>query len=435
MKKFYFIFLFLFILQAQAQSLYFPPTTGNTWDTISPTRLGWCQARIDSLSNYLQQTNTDAFIILKDGKIVLEKYYGTFTKDSIHYWASAGKSLTAMMIGIAQQKSLLNINDSVSKYLGVGWTSETRQKEKLITVKNLLSMTGGMDDNPNLPCDNLSQTSACLQYKADAGTRWSYHTGAYRKLEDVVSTVSGQNYTAATNSYIGSKIGMNGIWFQSVYFSKAREMARYGLLTLAKGIWQNDTILKDTSYFRAMTNTSQNFNLSYGYLWWLNGKASTMLPSSQLVFPYSLIPNAPSDMICALGKNDQKIYVVPSKNMVVIRLGESAYNADALSPYDTLIWSYINKLSSGCITTSIETEQRKNVELKLFPNPANNFISFSGFNDERNIHYSITNIYGQIVIENETNNHSLDISELASGAYILNVQSDEKQATKQFIKN
>lgn len=435
MKKYNFLFLFLFIIQAQAQNLYFPPTTGNTWDTISPTSLSWCQPRIDSLYNYLQSTNTDAFIILKDGKIVLEKYFGTFTKDSIHYWASAGKSLTAMMVGIAQQKSLLNINDSVSKSIGVGWTNETQQKEKLITIKNLLSMTGGMDDNPAFPCENISQTSACLQYKADAGMRWSYHTGAYRKLEDVVSAVAGQNYTATTNSYIGSKIGMNGAWFQSVYYSKARDMARFGLLTLAKGIWQNDTILKDTSYFRAMTNTSQNFNLSYGYLWWLNGKSSAMLPSSQLVFPFSLIPNAPSDMICALGKNDQKIYVVPSKNMVVIRVGESAYNTDALSPYDTLIWSYINKLNSNCIATFIETTQRKNIDLKLFPNPANSFISFTGFNDERNIHYNITNIYGQTIVENDTFNHSIDVSDLASGAYILNIQSDEKQATKQFIKN
>lgn len=67
---------------------------------------------------------------------------------------------------------------------------------------------------------------------------------------------------------------MSGAWFQSVYYSKARDMARYGLLALNKGVWQSDTVLKDTSYFRAMTNTSQNFNKSYGYLWWLNGKGS-----------------------------------------------------------------------------------------------------------------------------------------------------------------
>jgi CubicO group peptidase (beta-lactamase class C family) len=229
---------------------------------------------------------------------------------------------------------------------------------------------------------------------------------------------------------------MSGLWFQSVYYSKPRDMARFGLLALNKGVWQNDTILKDTSYFRAMTNTSQNFNLSYGYLWWLNGKTSAMIPGSQFVIPTKLIPNAPNDLFCALGKNDQKIYVIPSTKMVIIRVGESPYINDAFSPYDTLIWSYINKLSTGCITTAIETEQRKNIpDFKLFPNPANNFISFSGFDNEYNIHFTITNLYGQTILENDTQNHSIDVSNLASGAYILNVQTDTKQAIKQFIKN
>lgn len=435
MKKLLTIFIFLFIVKAHAQSLYFPPKTGTTWDTISPDRLGWCQTRIDSLYNYLQKTNTDAFIILKDGKIVLEKYFGTFTQDSIDYWASAGKSLTAMMIGIAQQKGLLNINDSVSKYLGLGWSNETAQKEKLITIKNLLSMTSGMDDNPSFPCDNGSFNKACLQYKVDAGTRWAYHTGAYKKLEEIISIVSGKTYTVTTSDWIGSFTGMAGVWSNNgVFFSRPRDMARYGLLALNKGIWQSDTILKDTSYYRAMTNTSQNFNLSYGYLWWLNGKTSLMLPGSQLVIPSKLIPNGPNDMICALGKNDQRIYVIPSKSMVVIRMGESAYNADALSPYDTLIWNYINKLSDGCTLTSVE-QKRSISDCKLFPNPANNFISFSGFSTYGTTHYSIVNLYGQTILENDTFNHSIDVSDLASGQYILTLQNEDQQAVKQFVKN
>ena len=436
MKKFTFLVLLLFIFKLQSQTIYFPPKTGNVWDTMAPNRLGWCQPRIDSLYNFLQNTNTKGFIILKDGKIVLEKYFGTFVQDSIHYWASAGKSLTAMMAGITQEKGLININDSVSKYLGVGWTSETPQKEKLITIKNLLSMTSGMEDDPAFPCDNLDVSKPCLQYKADAGTRWAYHTGAYRKLEEIISTVTGQGYTAATNSYIGTKTGMNGVWFQSVFYSKPRDMARFGLLALNKGIWQSDTVLRDTSYFSAMTNTSQNFNLSYGYLWWLNGKSSVMYPGSQIVFPIKLIANAPNDMFCALGKNDQKIYVIPSSKMVVIRIGESAYGAAALSPYDTLIWSYINKLSSGCTATSINNELKKEItDFKLFPNPANNFISFSGFTNERNIHYTISNLYGQTIIEDNTFNHSINIAELESGTYILSLQTEEKLAIKQFIKN
>ncbi len=295
-------------------------------------------------------------------------------------------------------------------------------------------MTGGMDDNPPFPCDNLDQTAACLQYKADAGTRWSYHTGAYRKLEDVVAAASGKTYNGATNDWIENYTGMSGAWFQSVYFSKPRDMARFGLLTLSKGIWQSDTVLKDTSYYRAMTNTSQNFNLSYGYLWWLNGKASTMVPGSQLVIPTKLIRNAPNDLFCALGKNDQKIYVVPSTNMVIVRVGESAFGEDASSPFDTMLWSYINKLGDGCTLTAIP--QKKIIsECKLFPNPANNFISFNSFSGNGIIHYSIINLYGQTILENDTHNHSIDVSELPAGQYILTLQDDEQQATKQFVKN
>ena len=59
----------------KAQTLYFPPlSTTATWDTISPASLGWCTNEIDALYDYLQQQDTKGFIVLKDGKIVLEKF-------------------------------------------------------------------------------------------------------------------------------------------------------------------------------------------------------------------------------------------------------------------------------------------------------------------------------------------------------------------------
>jgi CubicO group peptidase (beta-lactamase class C family) len=121
-------------------------------------------------------------------------------------------------------------------------------------------------------------------------------------------------------------------------------MARFGLLMLNKGKWENNTILNEVFVSEA-TSTSQNLNLSYGYLWWLNGKDSYRLPQSQLVFKGSLVPSGPTDMYMALGKNDQKIYVIPSKNMVVVRMGEAADNANlALSDFDEVLWSKIKAL-------------------------------------------------------------------------------------------
>ena len=121
-------------------------------------------------------------------------------------------------------------------------------------------------------------------------------------------------------------------------------MARFGLLMLNKGKWENTTILNET-YFNEATNTSQNINLGYGYLWWLNGKASYHLPQSQLQFNGSIIPSGSNDMFMALGKNDQKIYVVPSKKMVVIRMGDAANAVNlALSDFDDVLWQKINAL-------------------------------------------------------------------------------------------
>ena len=94
-----------------------------------------------------------------------------------------------------------------------------------------------------------------------------------------------------------------------------------------------------------MKNTSQDLNKSYGYLWWLNGKESAMVPQSQIVFDTELIPNAPDDLYAGLGKNDQKLYVVPSQNLVVVRMGEDTGGA-ALGPsgFDNELWGYLNEV-------------------------------------------------------------------------------------------
>jgi len=403
-----------------SQSIYFPPLTGNSWDTISPSTLNWCQPRIDTLYDFLNTRHTDAFIILKDGKIVLEKYFGTFTADSIHYWASAGKSLTATLVGIAQENNLLNINDSVSHYLGTGWTSAPPAKEGLITVRNLLTMTSGLDDAPPLPCDNEDTAASCLLYLADAGTRWSYHTGAYKKLQAIVSTVSGQTYTGYTNSALGAHIGMTGLWYDGVYYSKPRSMARFGLLTLNKGAWANDTLMHDTAYYNAMTNTSQSLNLSYGYLWWLNGKSSFMAPTLQFVFPGPLLSNSPADMFCALGKNDQKIYVVPSQNMVVIRMGDAAYSTSAaLTVFDNELWGKIDSLDF-CPTGFNAITQNEIVS--IYPNPILSTLTVQLKQNEKS-QLRILSVDGREVFVKEIfpGNEKINLERLKPGMYTIEI--------------
>ncbi len=426
-----FFLTIFFSFSVKAQSLYFPPTTGNVWDSILPSNLNYCQARIDSLYNYLQAKNTKSFILLKDGKRVLEKYFGTYKRDSIWYWASASKSLASFITGVAQQKGYININNQVSQYLGTGWTSAPLIKENLITVKHLISMNSGLEDAPPLPCDNEDTAKACLTYLVDAGTRWAYHTGAYRKVQDIVSSAVGQNYNVITNNWIENQTGMSGTWFQQVYYSKARDMARFGLLNLNKGIWNTDTIMKDTVYFKAMKNTSQNLNLAYGYLWWLNGKASLMTPGFQFVFPGTLMSNAPSDMFAALGKNDQKIYVVPSTNMVVVRQGNTAGGFNlAASAFDNVLWDYINKLN--CSVTSVQ--ENENQFQAIYPNPVTTILNIDNTNQSIE-KVSVYDVYGKLIYSSTKNEPtiSIDFTEFSKGVYVVELQNNNKEVIRRKV--
>ena len=331
------------------ETMYFPPNDGSsTWTTKSIADLGWNQSSVQPLLDYLDLKHTKSFIILVNGRIVMENYFNGHTATTLWQWNSAGKTLTSTITGIAQQEGLININNKVSDYLGTGWTSAPLAKENLILCKNLLSMNSGLDDTLG---DDVSPAN--LQYVADAGSRWAYHN-VYVKLQDVVEQASGQTWNAYFNAKLRNKIGMstNGLWYNAtganfglrLYYSNTRSMARFGLLALNKGKWNSDVIINE-AYLNQASNTSQSINQAYGYLWWLNGKTSYHLPQTQLQFNGSLIATGPSDMFMALGKDDQKIYVIPSKKMVVIRMGEAADSSNlALSNFDETLWTKISAL-------------------------------------------------------------------------------------------
>jgi hypothetical protein len=169
---------------------------------------------------------------------------------------------------------------------------------------------------------------------------------------------------------------MSGLWvpsgYNNLYVSNARSMARFGLLVLNRGIWDTDTLLADASYFWRMTNTSQDLNPSYGYLWWLNGKASYRVPELQIDFPGSWAPDAPSDMIAAIGKNGQFINVVPSRQLIMVRMGEAPDSSyDVPMEFNNDIWKKLNEVIYD--QTAVEENNSPNqfVLRQNFPNPFN----------------------------------------------------------------
>jgi len=425
LKKIIFILQFIIISASylQGQELYFPPLIGDTWETTAPESLGWCEENIDSLYDFLELNNSKAFLVLKDGKIVLEKYFDNFEQDSTWYWASAAKSLTAFMVGLAQEKAYLNINESSQKYLNSGWTSCDSISESKISILHQLTMTSGLDDSG---FEAFCTDPECLTCLTEPGSRWAYHNAPYTLLDEVLNAATGIKLNTFITTQLSLKTGISGAFFKvgfnNIFISKPRSMARFGLLILNNGNWNGKQIMTDTSYFNSMVSPSQDINKSYGYLWWLNGKESFMIPSSQFVFPGPIAPEAPADMISAIGKNGQIINVVPSENLVMVRIGNAPdVNGLVGLEFNRQMWDYFNKIS--CTS---ETDQNNSfTEPLLAPNPAEEvtWISFAGHDFSVEIFSAEgTKVLSMNKCQNEC---PVNLSLLEKGIYYVRIKDNE----------
>jgi len=427
MKNISFLFLFyLATFQINAQDLYFPPNFSEEWETIGNIELNWCEENINNFNTFLEESNTNACIVLKDGKIAHESYFNDFDLTTSWYWASAGKSLTAAMVGILQDEGVLDIDDLTSDYLGEGWTSCNSGGESKITIRNQLTMTSGLDYTVD---DIYCIEPDCLFCLNEPNEEWFYHNAPYTLLADVMEAALDQNYTGITNSKLTNKIGFLGLWTKvntgRLFFSKARGMARYGLLMLNEGDWNGEVIIEDKNYLQDMISTSQEINKSYGYLWWLNGKESFRLPGTTITFPGNIMPNAPDDLYAAIGKNGQILMVVPSQNLIIVRMGNNPDNSLVPINYIRNLWDEYEKL-----TCAVSTESVDKVQFTVRPKLVWKNVEIITNQDFQNVF--VYDLKGNKIISSTTK--ILDLSGLSRGMYFIQVSKGNKSSTQKIIK-
>jgi CubicO group peptidase (beta-lactamase class C family) len=324
--------------------LYFPPDQG-AWATVPPASVGWDAGILQQALDYAGKNQSSGVVILHKGKILAEQYFEVQGARSAKYKmrvlgrdavggtiedvASAQKSVAAVLVGIAQQKGLLKIDDRVSQYLGVGWSRVTEQKENAINIRHLITMSSGLTDRSG--------------FQAPPGTRWRYNTPVYAKSMDVVAAAAEMDRHQLTSQWLTQPLGMSDSkWvrrgspeLQSInafgFATSARDLARFGLMMQAGGWWGDKTVLSDQQYLREATTTSQKMNPFYGYLWWLNRNSNAATGARRLA-------TAPEDMFSANGALNRRCFVVPSLQLVVTRLGDSP---DAGKEFDRQFWKLL----------------------------------------------------------------------------------------------
>lgn len=309
------------------ESYYFPPLTGEEWELKSAEDLKWDVNKLQEAIDFAESVNSYSLIILHKGRIVTENYWKESDRYTTHELESVAKSMNSFLVGILQDEYDLDINQKVSHYLGNGWSKASKERENEITVKHLLTMSSGLDYE--------------LSYLADPDSLWYYSNEAYNVLFRLYEPLTGKNAIDFSKERLFDKIGMsNSVWTDTQLASNSRDMARFGLMILADAHWKEEKLMQDENYFNDMLSPSQANQRAYGYLWWLNGQESYY--DEHIINPGAIYPAMPQDAVLAMGRYDQRIEVIPSLDLVVVRQGDNTVLPElGVDSFDNKFWTLL----------------------------------------------------------------------------------------------
>ena len=295
----------------------------------------WNQVALEAALAYAQRQRSSAVVVVGRGEVVAERYWSVDANAGSPYssmlWGKTGegapiedvaslqKSVVSLLVGIAVDQGLLDLDVPVSASLHPGWSNATCDQESAITARHLLSMTSGL--------------TPALEYQAPAGSAWLYNTRAYSELVDVLEALTANDIGQLTRHWLTDPIGMHDTaWRRRPWvtpgmdanpiglYSTARDLICLGELMLNGGVWHGRRVVS-AGYVEAAVKPSQSLNPAYGLLWWLNGRPSLTAPEAR--GQATLAPAAPRDMVAAQGALGRKLYVVPSLELVVARMGDT----------------------------------------------------------------------------------------------------------------
>lgn len=286
---------------------------------------------------------TRAVIVLYDGKIVAEQYAPGFTKDTKLLGWSMTKSVTSALIGMLVRNGKLTLDNPAP----VPEWQEEKDARHAITLKDLLQQSSGLNFVEDY--GKSSDATKMLFEKADMGAYTASHTlkdkpgavfyyssGNTNLLSRIIRQTVGENaYHSFPYDSLFYPLGMysatlepdgSGTYVGSSYmYATARDWARFGLLYLNKGLYNNKRILTEDWVQQSAVPASSTQKGEYGFQFWLNAGSKNNNKNREY-------PSAPTDMYYADGYEGQRVFVIPSKKLVVVRLGLTQhhnFNSDA----------------------------------------------------------------------------------------------------------
>jgi CubicO group peptidase (beta-lactamase class C family) len=280
---------------------------------------------------------TRAVAVVFDGKLIAERYAPGFQADMPLLGWSMSKSITNALVGILVRQGRLMIQDPAP----VPEWQAADDARRAITLDQLLRMSSGLafeeiyrplaDATDMLyGARDFGAFAAASPLEADPGKKWNYSSGTANIIARIVrmeAEKDGLNYYDFIRRELFHRIGMtsavleadpSGTFVGSSYaVATVRDWARFGLLYLNDGVWNGRRVLPDGWVRYTTTPTPDAPQGKYGALFWLNAGAPGNAADR-------MWPHAPADAYAAQGFQEQKVIVIPSKKLVLVRFGATA---------------------------------------------------------------------------------------------------------------
>lgn len=270
------------------------------------------------------EKHTQGVVVVRHGVIVAEWYEDGRDAASFATSWSVAKSFTSALIGIAVDEGLLS---GVGQRLADVFPEWRGTSKEAITLRDVLWMSSGLAWDEDYTPDDLSDIiqmivserdhvayAASRPLAVEPGTRFNYSSGDTMLLSGLLEAVTGGTAEEYARRKLFEPIGMGPVeWWQDAsghtvtyccLDTPTRELARFGLLYLHVGNWDGTQVVP-REWVTASTSPSATYD-GYGYQWWLNGRTNDALPG---------------DVFSAEGHDGQFVYVIPSRDLVVVRSG------------------------------------------------------------------------------------------------------------------
>ncbi len=281
-----------------------------------------------AIKNFIDYKSV-AFVVIQHDSLLQEDYWNGYSNQSLSNSFSMAKSIVGLLIGIAiDEGKIKNVDQAVVDFLPEFNTPEL----KGITIKNLLTMSAGFDVSEaysslfNITTEayygeNLYKLSTGLKVKDKPGTMFNYVSLESQLLSFIIEKACGMSISKYASEKLWKPIGAkyDALWSLDkkggnekafcCFNSNAPDFARIGQLVLNHGKWNDLQVVSDTFLTQALQvddflKDESNENVTYyGYQWWILNYKDTKIPYCR-------------------GLLGQYIFVIPSKDAVVVRLGE-----------------------------------------------------------------------------------------------------------------